>query len=513
LRSGVLVGGATRSHPCQSSDRLSSSNGFCLSDYPQVPLFGEQGFCWSKIKSIDFLSSSEFWDLYVPIVNNYLAEGVFHHQSGKDWLSARSAICHLCTYYPAKVLVFGPSSRQVSEIVFREMRDAYDHALACGSDLGGEMYRKAPRWQIDNKHFALGFATDVSFNLTGFHSPNLYVIITEAHAMEQAHINKIKTLHPKKILMTGNPFAEIGEFWESHHNKRHLWKTITISAFDTPNVIEGREVIPGLVTLEGIRAAQEDWGVDNPLYIASILGQFPDSLSDSVVSLSFAVAATKRDTKPEGPKIAACDVSRYGTARTCIAERQGMFVRFMGKWQGKPTTYTEAQLKLYLDENPDVVTLFIDDTGIGGGVTDHLLEDPKYQQRVVPFIAGAVAQSKRFGNATTEAWWAMREAYMVGGLRTPDDQNLIAQVVSRKYKLHSDKTIRLESKEDMHKKGQPSPDEGDSVAMTFAKRPAAPNLLVIDVNQPSRDEPTEAELEKIYQEREAAFLRGDDLED
>lgn len=439
------------------------------------------------------------------------------NSSGKDFCSARSIIHHLSCHYPAKALVFGPSSRQVSEIVFREMRNAYDNAERHGNRLGGEMYRKAPKWHIDNQQFALGFATDKAFNLTGFHSPNLLVVITEAHGMEQSHIDKIKTLHPKKMVMTGNPFAQFGEFWESHHSKRDLWKTIRISAFDSPNVVEGRVVIPGLVTMEDIEAAKRDWGEDNPFYIASILGEFPDSLTDSVVALAYAVAATKRDTQPDGPKVAACDVSRFGSARTVLFERQGMFSRIVWWHQGKPTTETEGKLKLYLDENPDVVTLFVDDTGIGGGITDHLKEDLKYQDRVVAFIAGAKAQNEdRFSNATSEAWWAMREAYMYGGLRTPEDQRLIAQVVSRKYKILSDKKIRLESKEDMHQKNLPSPDEADALAMTFGKMPPQANLIVIDTSEKRIEEKSPEEVERMLREAEEAhlaWLKAEDQED
>ncbi|KKK62340.1 hypothetical protein LCGC14_3005320, partial [marine sediment metagenome] len=99
---------------------------------------------------------------------------------------------------------------------------------------------------------------------------------------------------PKLIIMTGNPFTLLGEFYESHHQQRGLWNPIGISAFDTPNLIEGYEVIPGMVTQEDVDERAEEWGEDSALYITSILGQFADSLSDSIVPLNVASAVAER---------------------------------------------------------------------------------------------------------------------------------------------------------------------------------------------------------------------------
>ena len=41
------------------------------------------------------------------------------------------------------------------------------------------------------------------------------------------------------------------------------------------------------------------------------------------------------------------------------------------------------------------------------------------------------------------------------------------QVTRRKYKVQSDRTIRLEAKDEIKKRGGRSPDEADALAMTY----------------------------------------------
>ncbi len=55
--------------------------------------------------------------------------------SGKDWTAARVVLWWVNAYSPAKAIVTGPTTRQVSDIVWREMQSA--HAGA-GDGLKGE---------------------------------------------------------------------------------------------------------------------------------------------------------------------------------------------------------------------------------------------------------------------------------------------------------------------------------------------------------------------------------------
>ena len=170
--------------------------------------------------------------------------------TGKDWQSARVMLWWMATRSPAICVVLGPTHRQVSDIVWKEARSAY---LTARMPLGGQMYRTA-RWEYDDRRYAVGFSTDNEYNIQGFHSPNLLVILTEAHNIEQSHIDAVKRLNPARMLLTGNAFASSGEFYDAFHGGSELYHCIEIAAGDTPNIQQNREVIPGMVTTQQIAA-------------------------------------------------------------------------------------------------------------------------------------------------------------------------------------------------------------------------------------------------------------------
>jgi len=380
--------------------------------------------------------------------------------SGKDWTSARTLLWWMCTHYPAKAVVIGPTHRQVDSIVWNEVRNAYRNSIM---PFAGQMF-KTPRYQLDESHFALGFSTSDEFNMQGFHSPNLLCIVTEAHAVSREEINALRRLNPKCILMTGNAFVASGDFYDSHHTRRDIWKSISISAYDTPNLQEGREVVAGMLTLEDMEERKLEWGEDSPLYRGSILAEFVEELADTVLSLSLVTQASLKENDAEGEVILGCDIARFGKDKTVIFKRQGLYSEIIYEVQGKDLMSIAGWIARYvIDNTVDVVV--VDDTGLGGGVTDRLRETIP-NTYVLPFKAGATAsRSKEFGNQTTEVWFSMKDWIQDGG-QIPINDALIGQLVSRKYEIRSDRTLTLESKQKMTN----SPDHADALAMTFANR-------------------------------------------
>ena len=379
--------------------------------------------------------------------------------SGKDWAAARIVLWWVLRYSPAKAIVTGPSLRQVEDIVWNEVRFA--HGMAADR-LPGEMLKS--RYNIDEQTFALGFTSNSPYKILGYHSPNLLAVITEAHAIPDDYYHAVKRLNPTKLLLTGNPFSNTGAFYDSHHRRRHLWETVQIGAEDTPNIVERKTVIPGMITLADMEDHRQEWGEDSPKYIGSVLGRFPENLDDMVVPLSAAKAAVERELEPEGEVVVACDVARKGHDHTVVIRRQGGVARIVRRVRGYDTMQVAGILKAYCDENRANV-LVIDDAGVGGGVTDRLREVGLATARIEAFIgANSANREDRFANRNAEVWWAMREHYTKGLLDTENDDNLIGQVSSRGYTLDSRGRIKLQSKRELSE----SPDEADALAMTFA---------------------------------------------
>lgn len=387
--------------------------------------------------------------------------------SGKDWMSGRIMLWWQSVNYPAITIVVGPTHRQVSDIVWKEARSAFEEARF---PVGGK-FMKTARWELNDRHYALGISTDNNMNLQGFHSPNLLVIITEAHNVAQDHIEAVKRLNPTRMLLTGNAFASAGEFYEAFHSGGELYKTVEISAYDTPNVKTGEDLIPGVINLQQIEERRREWGEESALYIASVLGRFPENLEDAIVPRVHLLAAVERQLEAVGPAILSCDVARFGADYTVVYRRQGPVCRLIWRSNGRDTQEVAGRLKMFAEDDPDVDTIIVDDTGVGGGVTDRLNEENVAggRVRIVAFNGGEKARrSDRYVNAIAEAWLELGAAFRDGNIDIDDNAAVISQLSSRRYMVQGDRRIKLESKEDYKKRAVGgSPDDADALAMTY----------------------------------------------
>ena len=112
---------------------------------------------------------------------------------------------------------------------------------------------------------------------------------------------------------------------------------------------------------------------------------------------------------------------------------------------------------------PDAV--FIAGGGVGGGVVDRLKQ---LGYRVIEVQSGEKAHDPdKYLNKRAEMWGEMREWLTYGCI--DDDEGLINDLTGPEYGIHVKGQIKLESKESMKKRGLPSPDDGDALAMTFAE--------------------------------------------
>ena len=407
------------------------------------------------------------------------------NSSGKDYMAARLVLWWMNTRHPARALVYGPTTRQVDGIVFSEMRASFSTAPAIdGYKMKGRIYETSNRgYEVSKESVAIGFATNATpgadgqvFNLQGFHSPNLLVILTEAHAITQAEYDAVLRLQPARVLMTGNAFVQSGPFYDAFYDKSEDWHQIHIDAWDTPNLNGGD--IPGMVTQEAIDEAEREWGIDSPLYQGSIMARFPDNLEDMLCPLHDVNAAASRtapEDAPGQPRIAGLDVAGPGTDKTVLIFRQGPQVRYL--WRGhEPNTMTTARRALDISLKERVQYLVVDDAGIGGRVVERmrliLAEEPLYKAiHVIAFNGGAKARNSRFFNANAEIYWRTRLWLNEQDSSIPNDRLLMGQLTARKYDVNPKNQIVVESKRDMRKRGlSKSPDEADALAMTHAIR-------------------------------------------
>src|SRR5262245_53849522 len=85
----------------------------------------------------------------------------------------------------------------------------------------------------------------------------------------------------------------------------------------------------------------------------------------------------------------------------------------------------------------------------------------------------AYAPWRRSCNRRAEMW-ANLKAALSGRFSIPDRESLQGDLTSVGYKYNSAGQLQLESKQDMRRRGVPSPDEGDAVALCFSEPHGSP---------------------------------------
>ena len=268
---------------------------------------------------------------------------------GKGFCAAVAVLWFMHVHQDAAIaLSTAPTFRQVRHILWRQIHRLYRPAA---KTLGGKMLDT--RWELSDDRYAMGLSADSADQFQGFHSPNMFIVVDEAEGVDDEifeAIESVMTSADPLLLLIGNPTTMTGAFRRAFHEERQLYRPITISALDSPNVRAGRVVIPGLTTPAWVAERREIWGEENPVYRARVLGEFPQQGEDTLLNLRDIEAATTRPHQnslplegegggggeipgddassplPDGQHdgvILAVDVARFGSDRSVILRRRG----------------------------------------------------------------------------------------------------------------------------------------------------------------------------------------------
>ena len=203
---------------------------------------------------------------------------------------------------------------------------------------------------------------------------------------------------------------------------------------------------------------------------------------DSYIPADLVLRARKEDIAPHGPLMIGVDPAGKGADRTAIAWRRGSCIEKIEARRGLDTMEVAGLVaKIIREDKP--VRVNIDVGGLGVGVYDRLVEQgygsvinavnfggkpiepPPYDETGRP--AGGPA------NRRAELYVNLRKA-LEGRFSLPDSTSPQGDLTSIGYKFTSDGRLLLEAKEDMRRRGVPSPDEGDAVALCFTEPDGAP---------------------------------------
>lgn len=264
------------------------------------------------------------------------------------------------------------------------------------------------------------------------------------------------------MFMFGNPTRASGTFYAAFNDrkKRASWYT---------RHVDSRDV--AITNKRQIEAWRDEYGEDSDFFRVRVRGEFPNQASNQFIP-SFSVEEAMKRAPTDHPTVATIgvDVARYGDDDSVIFFRFGKNAKLPYRaFHGLSVVALAHEIKKAIAYCYELgfkqVYCFVDETGVGAGVVDILL-DAGYKEVYGINFSMAADDSNQFDRKRDEIWGRAREWLKKGCL--VEDEDLKHDLVAPEYEIRPSGAIKLESKESMKKRGLSSPDIADAFCLTFS---------------------------------------------
>lgn len=406
------------------------------------------------------------------------------HGVGKSAVEAWVVIWFMVTRPFPKIPCTAPTQHQLFDILWAEVSKWLRNNKILTNELiwtKEKVYMKG----YPEEWFAVARTASKPDALQGFHAEDVLYIIDEASGVDDDIFEPVLgalSTPGARLLMCGNPTQLSGFFYDSHNKNRASYATFHIDGRKSSRV--SQDFVQTIISM---------YGEDSDVFRVRVAGEFPLQEDDIFIPLSLVENSIMTEFSPlKAPNLVhiGCDVARFGDDKTVIGYKVDEKVTFYKKRQGQDTMKTaddiimlgEQLVQRYnlTPENNDFIPAKVDDGGVGGGVVDRLRQikrnNPErfWWLEVYPVKFGERLPHKYFHDTTTYMMSIVKkllQPYDEEGnkkpveLILPDDDDLVAQLSGRKYTLTEASKIKIESKKEVKKRGQPSPDEADCVLL------------------------------------------------
>lgn len=369
------------------------------------------------------------------------------HAVGKTFTIARVADAIMGSYTETKLISTAPTYRQVHDLLWKEITTAYQNKLP---ELKFGKLNETELW-VDSETYARGFSpqkrvksevgqgSDSVFQ--GYHGKYMTVVIfdeatgVDPQLWEQAE-GLLNQGYRVLFLVIGNPTSRNCKFFQKFNDR--LWKTFTISCFDSPNLkanniqtvsdIEAEVEyirnlsdedaidhlssyacpVPYLINTRWVIEKAIEWGTDHPLFMGKVLGEFPDADSDVLVSEYHVKDSQSRDDidlEIETIGYIGLDVARFGIDKSVLSSiigdqqfgHKSMAKNDTNQVVGHAINFIEDHQEKY--PNIEQWRLAIDG-GFGHGVIDRLreLQEEEENERVFNILKTVEILEINFGS-------------------------------------------------------------------------------------------------------------------
>ena len=234
---------------------------------------------------------------------------------------------------------------------------------------------------------------------------------------------------------------------------------------------------------DNIQSLIRKFGRNSNVVRVRVDGEFPIDEDDVFITMSDINTGLNTEPMLEPVELIelGVDVARFGDDCTVIAPRVNNTILPLNVRNGQDTQETADKAvaiarQLRAEHNfTGKVYVKVDDTGVGGGVTDGIkkikrMDDDLDWLVVAPIVFVGTFKHTHYQDFNTYLWSKLKDALSDGLIVIPNDNDLIGELSGRKKSFTPNGRIKIESKDQMKKRGLQSPDRGDAVALAVYYR-------------------------------------------
>lgn len=463
-------------------------------------------------------------DLICAVRDNQVVVAKSGNAVGKTFIAARLAVWWLLCFTECQIYTCAaPPEGNLRRLLWGEigsLLEKHPHLFE-GIDIKSLHVSKS----------AISFLTGVSIpasgtesqkeaRFSGKHSPNLFFICDEADGIPDEVYKGIESCMSgghARLLCMFNPRCDKGHVYRLERDRRA--KVVELNALRHPNVLTGKDHIPGAVTREVTVRRINQWcrpltskeqpdsncfqlpdflvgatAIDQagktlpPLpagwyritespFSYMVLGCYPAQGSTQLISREWLNRARSRwdayvaehgEIPPSGTSaVMGQDVGEFGTDANASCFRYGGYVERLITWTGVDTQVTANRAAAEFKARR-VRFCNVDATGIGAGVAP-CMKTGGCRANAVKVASSPTDKSElgEFKNLRSQLWWACREWLRTDpGAMLPPGEALLEELACPTYEVKNGK-LEVMQKQTMRDLLKRSPDRADALCLTF----------------------------------------------
>jgi phage terminase large subunit len=387
------------------------------------------------------------------------------HGTGKSTSASWAMLWYLLMRFPNKVVVTAPTSGQLFDALFAELKRWIGELPKPVQDLLTVKSDRVELAAAPSEMFisARTSRAETPEALAGVHSDNVLLVVDEASGVPEKVFEAAAgsmSGHNATTILLSNPTRSTGTFYESQTRMSGTWWTRRWSCVDSP-----------LVSDEFVDEMRERYGEESNAFRIRVLGEFPLADDDTIIPFHLVDAAMNRDIEIDKDRrpVWAVDPARFGSDRTAFCKRVGSVITEIKSWRGLDLMQTVGRVMAeYEALNPSSrpSEILVDSIGVGSGVVDRLRELGTPVRGVN--VAESPSMGETYNNLRTELWFKTKAWLEDRSCKIPQDDELLADLTGIRYSFTSSGKMAAESKDQMRRRGLRSPDLADAVCLTMA---------------------------------------------